>query len=42
MTSPTDIPPYALPTRNRRGLLLTRPSGSPQNEHFGFDEAIIP
>ena len=42
MTSTTDIPSYSLPPRNRRVLLISRPTGIPQKEHFRFDEAEIP
>ena len=39
---PRDIPNFSMPTRNRRVLLTTRPTGVPQPEHFTLDEADLP
>ena len=40
--SPTDVPTYSLPNRNRRVLLQRRPNGIPQPEDFALDEQPVP
>ena len=35
------IPPHSLPTRNRRVLLVERPTGIPQAAHFRLDDAPL-
>lgn len=40
--SPTEIPAYSLPNRNRRVLLAQRPNGIPQPEDFALDEQSVP
>ena len=42
MSSPTDVPAYGLPTRNRQVILAQRPQGIPQPEDFRLAEAGIP
>ncbi len=42
MTTPTDIPAFSHPARNRRVLLARRPHGIPQPEDFALDETAIP
>src|ERR1700709_794180 len=42
MTSPTDIPAFTRPARNRRVLLTRRPHGIPQPEDFALDETGVP
>ena len=39
---PTNIPDFGLPDVNRRVLLLSRPTGVPQAEHFALDESEVP
>jgi NADPH-dependent curcumin reductase CurA len=41
-SSPTDIPDYGCPSRNRRVLLARRPTGIPAASDFALDEAPIP
>lgn len=36
------IPPHSLPGRNRQVLLVERPAGIPQPEHFRIDDAPLP
>jgi len=40
--TPTDIPAYSLPNRNRRVLLAQRPQGIPQPADFALDEQPVP
>jgi NADPH-dependent curcumin reductase len=35
------IPPHSTPSRNRRVLLVERPTGIPQADHFRLDEAPV-
>ena len=39
---PRDIPEFSLPDRNRRVLLVSRPTGVPQPEHFKIDDTPVP
>lgn len=39
---PHAIPTFSTPSRNRRVILQTRPTGVPQAEHFSLDEVAIP
>jgi NADPH-dependent curcumin reductase CurA len=40
--TPTEIPAFGAPNRNRRVLLVRRPTGVPQPEDFAFDEGPVP
>lgn len=40
--TPTSIPPYSTPGRNRRVLLARRPAGIPVPDDFALDEAAVP
>jgi NADPH-dependent curcumin reductase CurA len=40
--TPTEIPPFMRPDRNRRVLLFRRPTGIPQPDDFVRDEVAVP